>query len=268
MKKITPADISKMNYVQLMANINEVNRPPGGKKSVGYAARNAFINSDSKVLDVGCNTGFCTFEIAHLCKANVLGVDISPEMISAANAYKKLDPLKQLVNFQVADGMHLPFKDESYDVVFSGGSTAFIDDKQKALMEYARLTKPWGFVIDINFFYHKKPSVSLLKQLNDLMEINIEPWGLDYWLDLYKNSDLELYQYHTDKVELVSKNAITEYSKTLVKDKGYSLETEKAVIKRLVEAMSLFNKNHRYLSYGVFINRKRSIKEQVTLFDI
>jgi len=152
MTKITPQKIKEISYVDLMAFLGEVNRPPGGKNSVRILVQNCFITKDSKVLDVGCNTGYVSFEIAHLAKCSVVGVDINGNMIKAAKKIKKKDPLGHLIKFRVADAMNLPFRKEVFDVVVSGGSTAFIEDKIRVIQEYKRVLKQWGFIADINFF--------------------------------------------------------------------------------------------------------------------
>lgn len=267
MNKFTPKDIENMPYVQFMALLDEVNRPPGGKISIRQAIQNGFINHKSNVLDVGCNTGYCTFEIAHLAKCKVTGIDISVDMIKVAKRYQSNNPLGHLVNFLVADGMKIPFKDKSFDIVFSGGSTAFIENKQKAVHEYSRVVKSWGFVIDINFFYHRKPPVSLLNKLNSLLGIIIKPWGLDYWINLYKTCGLEQYYAFTDKVKIVKQKNIERYCRTMAQQKKFPSKTESAVYKKLNNAMKLFNENHKYLSYGVFVNRKRPVEEQISLFN-
>ncbi|MEN9922216.1 MAG: hypothetical protein RL097_493 [Candidatus Parcubacteria bacterium] len=267
MTQLTKKMIEGMPYVQFMALLDEVNRPPGGKASVRRAVQNSFITKDSKVLDIGCNTGYCSFEIAHLTKAHVTGIDISKEMVAAAKKYKAKDPLGNLVDFQVADGMKIPFKDAAFDVAFSGGSTAFIEDKVQAIREYARVVKPWGFVVDVNFYYHKGPPASLLKRLNDLLGIDIKPWKLSYWKEIYENAGLESYYLFTEKVKLVTTKEVRNYCRVLSQEKQYSPEVEQAIFKRLNKTMSLFNENHAYLSYGVFVYRKRPDKEQISLFD-
>lgn len=267
MNKLTPVQIRNMPYVQFMALLDEVNRPPGGMVSLRQSVQNAFIDHTSKVLDIGCNTGYCTFEIAHLAKAKVTGIDISKDMVGAAKRFQASDPSGHLVKFLVADGMKIPFKDETFDVAFSGGSTAFIQNKQQAIREYTRVVKSWGFVVDINFFYHKLPPASLLNELNELLGIHIEPWNFQYWTDLYKNCELEQHYIFTDKVKLVSQKKIDSYCHAMAKKGKYSAAQELAIYDKLNDAMSLFNKNHKHLSYGVFINRKRPYEEQVTLFD-
>ena len=266
MEKITPQKIKQMSYVDLMAFLDEVNRPPGGKDSVRILAQNCFINKDSKVLDIGCNTGYISFEIAHLAKCSVVGVDINKNMIKAAEKIRKKDSLGHLVKFKVADAMNLPFQKETFDMVVSGGSTAFIDDKIKALQEYKRVLKQWGFVADINFFYKKRPPAPLLKKLNSILEIKIEPWDINYWVDLYEKAGLEKYFIHVGQIQPVSRQAVKNYCSVMANERQLPSNVELELKKRLLKIMSVFNENHKYLGYGVFILRKRPQKEQISLF--
>lgn len=266
MNKITSKEIKLMPYVQLLAFLEEINRPPGGKDSIRQVVQNCFITKESKVLDVGCNTGYCSFEIAHLAGSQVTGIDINSEMIKTAKKFKKSDPLGYLIKFMIADAMKLPFKKETFNVVVSGGSTAFIKDKIKAIQEYRRVLKPWGFIADINFFYKIKPPLKLIDKLNELMNVNIKPWSINYWLDIYDKCNLEKYFIYKDNIRQVRKKEIINYCFEMAKIKKLTKETQKELIKRLIIIMTLFNENHKYLAYGIFILRKRPIKEQISLF--
>lgn len=266
MRKITVQKIKRMSYIELMAFLEEVNRPPGGKNSIRQVVQNCFITKDSKVLDVGSNTGYCSFETAHLTKCRVIGVDINPDMIKTAKKLQKADPLGYLMKFMVADATRLPFKNETFDLVISGGSTAFIDNKEKAIQEYKRVLIPWGFIADINFFYKIKPPIKLIKKLNKLMDINIESWDINYWLNLYKRCGLEEYFIYTNNVKQTSRDEIKNYCFEIVRQKKIDKEIQLKLVKRLINIVTLFNENHKYLAYGVFILRKRPIKEQISLF--
>ena len=54
--------------------------------------------------------------------------------------------LKDKVGFRVADAQKLPFDDSVFDAVITELVTSFPTDKLKAVNEYARVTKPGGFV--------------------------------------------------------------------------------------------------------------------------
>lgn len=263
---MSPEEIAKMHYVDLMAFVGEVNRPPGGKNSVRQVVQNTFINSESSVLDVGCNTGYCSFELASLVKCKVTGVDISHNMIKEAQSIAKLCSMLKPPVFMVGDGMKLDFPDESFDLVMSGGSTAFIDDKKRALDEYTRVAKQWGFIGDINFFYREKPSQLLLDELNKLLGINIVPWDINYWKDLYSSAGLEEYYVYTCPAKTATEEEIKRYGEAMSNKQGLSSAAKKVLETRITGIMTLFNKNNSLLSNGVFIYRKRPTPEQVSLF--
>ncbi|MEG3972577.1 methyltransferase domain-containing protein [Microcoleus sp. T2B6] len=187
-------------------------------------------------------------------------------MINTARQFKLRDIGSQRVNFLVGDGMNLPFADGSFDLVMSGGSTAFIDDKRKALKEYTRVTKTWGFVADINFYYKQKAPEEIIGKLNSAMNINIEPWGKDYWVNLYKETELELYYTHFNDVYVPSDDEIITYCTEMSASVTANADTQRLIKERLIELMSLFTENHRYLSYGIFVLRKRNEAEQISLF--
>lgn len=265
--KLTVNDINNLSYVDFMAKLDENNKPPGGNDSIRLLVQNTYLNSESKVLDVGCNTGFCTFEIGHLAKCFVTGLDINNNMIDTADSFlnKYHSDLLNKVNFILGDGQELPFDDNIFDLVMSGGSTAFINNIPQVIKEYARVTKPWGFIGDVNFFYHTLPPKKLISDLNNMMNINIQPWDETYWLKQYRKADLEMYYYTIGKINPVSDEQVIEYCRKLIDKKDWSFEVRKVALDRLVRIMNLFNENHRYLSYGVFITRKQMVKHG-TLF--
>lgn len=264
---ITSTQIKKMKYVDFMALIGETNQSPGGKDSIRILVQNTFLKSNSYVLDVGCNTGFVSFEIANLTNCKVVGIDISEKMINRANQFllNYYPNLKGRVNFKKIDATKMPFPDNTFDLVVSGGSTAFIKDIPKAIKEYVRVVKPWGFIGDINFYYHTSPPTSLIKKLNELMEIKIRGWGIEYWENNYKKTNLEFFYTYKGIMKPVPRSKILNYVDYLLENKNWSEEVKKVAKKRLIDIYDLFNENHKYLGYCLFILRKRTF-EEFTLF--
>ena len=243
---LTVDAIKNMNYVQLLASIDEINRPPGGKDSIRRIVQNTFLTKDSYVLDVGCNTGYSCFEIARLVKCKIIGIDISPEMISTAHNFKETEIYGDNINFKIADGMNIPYENETFDMTMSGGSTAFINDKVKAITEYTRVTKTWGFVADVNFFYREQAPKELISKMNQMMEINIQPWDKDYWFDVYKQANLEPYYFYTDKVYVPSTDEISKYCIKMSEQVKAEIGAASLIRDRLIEIMTLFAENHKY----------------------
>ena len=255
-----------MSYVDFMAFLNEINRPPGGKKAVAKTIRKCFINSEDTVLDAGCNTGFVSFELSRLAECDVIGVDINENMIREAKDKLREENLNSSVRFEVQDLKDLDFADDTFDKVVCGGSTPFVQDVNKALKEYKRVVKPWGMVGEINFYYKKQPPERLLNKLNDLMGTDIDIWRKQDWINFYKNAGFEIFEVNPENIDPVSKNEIENYVGSMSTKKDLSLAAKNALKERLTKIMNIFNENHKYLNYAVFILRNRGKKEQISLF--
>jgi SAM-dependent methyltransferase len=102
------------------------------------------VPDSGKVLDVGSGTGALAFAIARLrphCR--VVGIDPSKEYVGYANSRNSF---AERVRFEVGDAQRLRFGDATFDDSLSLLVFNFIPDKQRALSEISRVTKPGGRV--------------------------------------------------------------------------------------------------------------------------
>lgn len=104
-----------------------------------------------KVLDCATGTGDLAIEfkkaVGH--QGEVLGTDFCKEMIEHAPA--KADKAQLVVNFEVADAMDLPYEDNSYDIASIAFGIRNVDDPLVCLKEMARVVKPGGKVVVLEF---------------------------------------------------------------------------------------------------------------------
>lgn len=97
-----------------------------------------------RVLDVGCGTGAVTVDIAESTRGQVVGIDVDEAKLEEAQRLLEVAPN---LDFQVADVQDLPFEDGTFDLVITNIVLVYVPDKQKALDEMARVTKPGGYVL-------------------------------------------------------------------------------------------------------------------------
>lgn len=91
------------------------------------------------IVDFGCGTGDLAAQIA-ASGAQVLGVDISPEMVERARIkYPKL-------KFQCADGMNWK-PERGYDAVFSNAALHWMKDAEAAIESMTSSLKPGGRLV-------------------------------------------------------------------------------------------------------------------------
>ena len=87
------------------------------------------------VLDLGCGDGQLTRRIAD-SGAHVLGVDASAEMVLAAR--------ERGVEAEHANAEQLPFRDGTFDAVFSNAVLHWVRDHDRMMQQVHRVLKPGG----------------------------------------------------------------------------------------------------------------------------
>jgi ubiquinone/menaquinone biosynthesis C-methylase UbiE len=109
---------------------------PFGEALVEFAA----IESDERVLDVGCGAGAALAPAAERA-ASAVGVEISPEMAERARA------AAPSADVRVGDATSLDFDDASFEVVLSAFTVFFMPDPTAALTEWRRVLAPGGRIV-------------------------------------------------------------------------------------------------------------------------
>lgn len=105
------------------------------------------------VLDVGCGNGILLLSaVKRLTSGRGIGIDIWTEgsgdnRPEAFRSNAKIEGVAERVTLQNEDARHLPYKNETFDVVFSGLTMHHMKaEVNKAMREMARVLKPGGWM--------------------------------------------------------------------------------------------------------------------------
>lgn len=101
-----------------------------------------------EVLDAGAGTGRLSLKLYN-AGAKVTALDISPEMLEIL---KRKEPN---INPVEGDMEHMPFKDESFDMVFSTLALVHLKKVEPFLDECYRVLKDGGKMVLVNIHYRK-----------------------------------------------------------------------------------------------------------------
>ncbi len=103
------------------------------------------------VLDCATGTGDLAIDFKKAVgdEGRVLGTDFCQEMIEPAPAKAEKKNIK--VEFEVADAMDLPYEDDAFDISSIAFGIRNVDEPSTALKEMARVVKPGGKVIILEF---------------------------------------------------------------------------------------------------------------------
>ena len=108
------------------------------------------LERDMSVLDVGCGPGTLTMEIAtRVAPGHVVGMDLNPEMIRAAEAASPPGRIANLVFY--AGDIRESGWDGEFDVVNAARALQWIPDPEVALSRMARAAAPGGRVVVVDF---------------------------------------------------------------------------------------------------------------------
>lgn len=113
----------------------------------------ARLQPGETVLDVGCGTGTLALEVARCVGQAGRVVGIDPSAVQIARAQAKVARTGLPVDFQTAAIEHLPFADQTVDVVVSTLMMHHLPAplKRQGLAEVARVLKPGGRLVIADF---------------------------------------------------------------------------------------------------------------------
>lgn len=164
----------------------------GGTASTEELARLCRIGRDSYVLDVGCGVGVTPCFLARRYGCRVAGVDIRPAMVERSKERARREGVADRVEFRVADAQNLPFEDGLFDVVTTESVTAFPPDKQRAVNEYVRVTRPGGYVGLAEATWRKvPPPPELVEWACQDLGASVGPLAAEEWAALLRTAGLQ-----------------------------------------------------------------------------
>lgn len=131
------------------------------------AVRQADVRPGDIVLDVACGTGDLTQAFARTAAAKVTGLDFTPAMLDRARVKQQSqDPsVASKITYVEGDAMDLAsIASASVDVVSIAFGIRNVSDPAKALREFARVLRPGGRLVILEF---ERPKNPLIRWFND-----------------------------------------------------------------------------------------------------
>jgi arsenite methyltransferase len=238
----------------------------GGIKATEELIQTCHITKDSYVLDVGCGAGVTPCFLAKRVGCKVVGVDIVERMIDRSWQKAKKEKIMDKVDFRVADAQDLPFEDNLFEAVITESVTAFPEDKQKAVNEYTRVTKPGGYVgLNESTWLKVPPPPEAIAWVSQDLGTNAMPLTPDGWLELLENAGLQVVSKQINKIDPKgeSRGILQRYGcggMLLVLFRMLSLFARNPAYRKFVRKVQkegvLPENIDEYFGYGVFVGRK------------
>lgn len=124
------------------------------------AAELLSVQPGDRVLDVACGRGKSSYYLAGVNPGTeVEGIDLLPENVATA---RTLYAHEKGLAYQVGDAMALPFAPASFDKLFCLEAAFHFPDRARFLTEAARVLKPGGRAVVVDFMWKQADRQALL----------------------------------------------------------------------------------------------------------
>lgn len=118
---------------------------PGGAGNVAKML-SGIETQGKRILDIGCGIGGPALEMARTHGVGVVGIDLEAPLVERAMHAATKQGLDDRCTFQTVAAGPLPFNDESFDIVVSGGAFTQTANKAGIFAEAYRVLKPGGYL--------------------------------------------------------------------------------------------------------------------------
>ena len=117
----------------------------------GYVVSRLQAGPDDTVLDVCTGTAGVAMETAQTYHCRVVGLDLSPKMLSRAQNNVFTNGLSSQVPLVMGRAENLAFADESFDAISVTYLLRYVDDPEATMREIIRVLKPGGRLVSLEF---------------------------------------------------------------------------------------------------------------------
>ncbi|MGB7305715.1 MAG: methyltransferase domain-containing protein [Burkholderiaceae bacterium] len=224
-------DIIEMMYTNDYLSI-------GGDASTRALAEAAGINSQSRVLDIGCGLGGPALFLAQNYQCHVTGLDLVDVNIDGAIKRASQRGLQDRTDWYVGDATALPFAEKSFNTVWGLDAWCHVDDKTRLIAECVRVTEPGGLIAFTDWLLKADMSPA---QRTAVLEASASPGMAPAatYLQLFSDFGLELIEF-TD----VSSTFVDQYQQ---------------VINRLPKIKELISSRFSPKVYSIIVDKNTAI---------
>ena len=242
---------------KFLAKLGKKRLRPGGKLATDWLIEQGQFSSDKKVLEVACNMGTTTIELAKKYGCQITAVDLDKAALAQAKLNGDKAGVSELVTFEQANAMKLPYDDNSFDIVINEAMLTMQTEKGKAkcMDEYYRVLKPDGVLLTHDVML-KQRDENVREELSRAINVNVGPLTEGSWIQLARSHAFDRVDTFVGEMTLMSLRGMI-YDEGL----GGTLKIcfnalKKENYSQFMKMFKMFQKNQEKLGFIAMVSRK------------
>ena len=190
---------------KFLAKLGKKRLRPGGKLATDWLIEQGQFSSDKKVLEVACNMGTTTIELAKKYGCQITAVDLDTKALEQAHLAAAKAGVEEFVTFEKANAMKLPYEDDTFDIIINEAMLTMQTEKGKAkcMEEYYRVLKPGGVLLTQDVMLKQKDE-AVREELSRAINVNVGPLTEGSWIQLARSHDFDRVDTFVGEMTLMS----------------------------------------------------------------
>jgi ubiquinone/menaquinone biosynthesis C-methylase UbiE len=253
--------ISKCDIFDFMANhIGMSVIHPGGFKTTKELIGKLQINPSHKIIDIACGKGTTAILLAKKYHCNVVGIDISAELIEEAKRLALKSGVTDKLTFIVGDATNLPFNDNTFDIAISQAMLILVDDKIKTIQEANRIINKGGSAGWLELSWKKPITEEILDEISNVICAYCMKNVLTFeeWQKTFKNAGI-------DNLQIIRKDLKPMEFWKMIQDEGVrntidilrKINANREIKNRMKLIGSFFKTYSDYIGCGIYFFSKQ-----------
>ncbi len=249
------------DYLDIQAEVG-ITKHLGGFNATDELLTLCRVKEAKSVLYVGSGIGVGPAYIARKFGCYVTAVDISEKMLSWTTRRALEEGVSTKIETRLANVLDLPFEDNRFDAVLVESILAFVEDKEKAIIECLRVIRPAGYIGLNEVFWTEPPSPEMI-EANRRIQMGIELLTFNEWQKLWnlfalnektiKTYDIDLKKETKDRIQWVGRRWIIRAWGRLIKLYLSNPLARQAINSQTKET----TKSYKSMGFGLFTGQKR-----------
>jgi len=175
-------------YLDIQAEVG-ITKHLGGFKATDELLSLCHLKDCKTILYVGSGIGVGPAYIARKFGCKVMAVDISEKMLSWTTQRALEEGVSAKVETRLANILNLPFEDNRFDAVLVESVLAFVESKEKAILECLRVIHPGGYIGLNEVFWTEPPSPEMI-ETNRKIQMGMDLLQFNEWQQLWNSIPL------------------------------------------------------------------------------